>query len=161
MLLGSLSYEELVEKLVSKEIDALNYNKKSKNLNESERASKRSTRVDSDRKRKDRVKKSDKRDRSRSDFKRNDKADKKSKKSNMKGARFFINVGKLDGVSKSDLVDFISETAKIRKSDVSDVDLQKKCSFFEVDGRHSKNLAIKFKGIYIDGRELRVNRDSK
>ena len=28
MLLGSLSYEELVEKLVSKEIDALNYNKK-------------------------------------------------------------------------------------------------------------------------------------
>ena len=161
MLLGSLSYEELVEKLVSKEIDALNYNKKGKNLNESERASKRSTRGDSDRKRKDRVKKSDKKDRSRSDFKRNDKADKKSKKSNMKGARFFINVGKLDGVSKSDLVDFISETAKIRKSDVSDVDLQKKCSFFEVDGRHSKNLANKFKGIYIDGRELRVNRDSK
>ena len=79
----------------------------------------------------------------------------------MKGARFFINVGKLDGVSKSDLVDFISETAKIRKSDVSDVDLQKKCSFFEVDGRHSKNLSNKFKGIYIDGRELRVNRDSK
>ena len=161
MLLGSLSYEELVEKLVSKEIDALNYNKKGKNLNESERASKRSTRGDSNRKRKDRVKKSDKRDHSRSDFKRNDKADKKSKKSNMKGARFFINVGKLDGVSKSDLVDFISETAKIRKSDVSDVDLQKKCSFFEVDGRHSKNLANKFKGIYIDGRELRVNRDSK
>ena len=161
MLLGSLSYEELVEKLVSKEIDALNYNKKGKNLNESERASKRSTRGDSDRKRKDRVKKSDKRDRSRSDFKRNDKADKKSKKSNMKGARFFINVGKIDGVSKSDLVDFISETAKIRKSDVSDVDLQKKCSFFEVDGRHSKNLTNKFKGIYIDGRELRVNRDSK
>ena len=161
MLLGSLSYEELVEKLVSKEIDALNYNKKGKNLNESERASKRSTRGDSDRKRKGRVKKSDKRDRSMSDFKRNDKADKKSKKSNMKGARFFINVGKLDGVSKSDLVDFITETAKIRKSDVSDVDLQKKCSFFEVDGRHSKNLANKFKGIYIDGRELRVNRDSK
>ena len=82
MLLGSLSYEELVEKLVSKEIDALNYNKKGKNLNESERDSKRSTRGDFDRKRKDRVKKSDKKDRSRSDFKRNDKADKKSKKSN-------------------------------------------------------------------------------
>ncbi|HAP31088.1 MAG TPA: hypothetical protein DCR01_03865, partial [Flavobacteriales bacterium] len=161
MLLGSLSYEELVEKLVSKEIDALNYNKKGKDLNESERASKRSSRGDSDRRSKGRDRKSDKRDRSKSDFKRNDKADKKSKKSNKKGARFFINVGKLDGVSKSDLVDFISETAKIRKSDVGDVDLQKKCSFFEVDGRHSKNLANSFKGIYIDGRELRVNRDSK
>ncbi len=160
MLLGSLSYEELVEKLVSKEIDALNYNKKGKDLNESERASKRS-RGDSDRRSRGRDKKSDKRDRSKSDFKRNEKSDKKSKRSNKKGARFFINVGKLDGVSKSDLVDFISETAKIRKSDVGDVDLQKKCSFFEVDGRHSKNIANSFKGIYIDGRELRVNRDSK
>ena len=101
MLLGSLSYEELVEKLVSKEIDALNYNKKSKNLNESERDSKRSSRGDSESRRRGRDKKSDKRDRSKSDFKRSDKADKKSKKSNMKGARFFINVGKLDGVSKS------------------------------------------------------------
>ena len=161
MLLGALSYEELVEKLVSKEIDALNYNKKDKDLNESERASKRSSRGDSDRKSKGRDRKSDKRDRSKSDFKRNDKADKKSKKSNKKSTRFFINVGKLDGVSKSDLVDFISETAKIRKSYVGDVDLQKKCSFFEVDSRHSKNLANSFKGSYIDGRELRVNRDSR
>ena len=161
ILLGALSYEELIEKLVSKEIDTLNYNKKGKDLNESEKASKRSSGGDSDRRSKGRDRKSDKRDRSKSDFKRNDKADKKSKKSNKKGVRFFINVGKLDGVSKSDLVDFISETAKIRKSDVGDVDLQKKCSFFEVYGRHSKNLANSFKGIYIDGRELRVNRDSK
>ena len=161
MLLSSLSYEELVEKLVSREIDALKYNKKGKDLNESERGSKRSSRGYSDRRSRGSDKKSDKRDRSKSDFKRNEKADKKSKKSNKKAARFFINVGKLDGVSKSDLVDFISETAKIRKSDICDIDLQKKCSFFEVDGRHSKNLANYFKGIYIDGRELRVNRDSK
>ena len=161
MLLSSLSYEELVEKLVSREIDALKYNKKGKDLNESERGTKRSSRRYSDRRSRGSDKKSDKRDRSKSDFKRNEKADKKSKKSNKKGTRFFINVGKLDGVSKSDLVDFISETAKIRKSDVGDVDLQKKCSFFEVYGRHSKNLANSFKGIYIDGRELRVNRDSK
>ena len=160
MLLGSLSYEELIEKLVSKEIDALNY-KKGKDLNESERVSKRSSRGDSDRRSKGRDRKSDKRDRSKSDFKRKVKADKKNKKSNKKGTRFFINVGKLDGVSKSELVDFISETAKIRKTDVGDIDLQKKCSFFEVDNRHSKYLANSFKGIYIDGRELRVNRDSK
>ena len=84
MLLGSLSYEELVEKLISKEIDALNYNKKDKDLNESEKASKRSSKRDYDRRSKGRDKKSDKRDRSKSDFKRNHKADKKSKKSNKK-----------------------------------------------------------------------------
>ena len=59
------------------------------------------------------------------------------------------------------MIDFISETAKIKKSEIGDIDLQKTCSFFEVDGQHSKTLANSFKGIYIDGRELRVNRDSK
>ena len=58
MLLGSLSYEELVEKLVSKEIDSLNYNKKDKNLNESERASKRSSKKDYDKRSKPYLKES-------------------------------------------------------------------------------------------------------
>ena len=35
MLLGSLSYEELVEKLVSIELNALNYSKSNKDLNAS------------------------------------------------------------------------------------------------------------------------------
>jgi ATP-dependent RNA helicase DeaD len=165
MLLGSMSFEELIEKLVSKEIDSLNYNKKGKDINESSRASKRSSR-DSDRRGKSRDRntdrKSEKRDRSKSDFKRKDKSENKDRKSSTKkGNRFFINVGKSDGVSKSDMVDFIAETVKIRKSDVGDIDLQKNCSFFEVDKRHSKNVANSFKGIYIDGRELRVNRDSR
>lgn len=155
MLLGSMSFEELVEKLVSQEIDGLNYNNSRKNLNESERSSKRSSK---DSKRSDKGRE-DRRDRSKSDFKRKD--DIKGKKSSKKGTRFFINVGKMDGVSKSDMIDFIADTAKIRKSDLGNVDLQKNCSFFEVDSRHSKNISNSFRGIYIDGRELRVNRDSK
>ena len=126
-----------------------------KNLNESDKASKRSSK-DSKRSEKGR---GDRRDRSKSDFVRKNAS--KEKKSSKKGTRFFINVGKMDGVSKSDMVDFITETAKIRKSDIGDIDLQKNCSFFEVDSRHSKNITNSFKGIYIDGRELRVNRDSK
>ena len=155
MLLGSMSFEELVEKLVSQEIQSLNYTNNRKNLNESDKASKRSSK-DSKRSEKGR---GDRRDRSKSDFERKNAS--KEKKSSKKGTRFFINVGKMDGVSKSDMVDFITETAKIRKSDIGDIDLQKNCSFFEVDSRHSKNITNSFKGIYIDGRELRVNRDSK
>ncbi len=155
MLLGSMSFEELVEKLVSQEIEALNYSKNRKNLNESEKASKRSNRNS---KRSEKVK-GDRRDRSKSDFKRKD--DKKGKKVSKKGTRFFINVGKMDGVSKSDMIDFITDTTKIRKTDLGKVDLQKNCSYFEVDSRHSKNITNSFRGIYIDGRELRVNRDSK
>ena len=157
MQLGSMTFEQLVEKLVNKEVEALNYHKNNKDINESQQASKRSTGKINERKKDS--SKNITRDRSKSDFKRKD--DKAKNRAQKKGARFFINVGKLDGVSKSDMIDFISETAKIKKSEIGDIDLQKTCSFFEVDGQHSKTLANSFKGIYIDGRELRVNRDSK
>jgi ATP-dependent RNA helicase DeaD len=149
MILGSLSYEELVEKLVSMQLNALNYGaSKNKDLNEDARASKRSNKGD-------RREKRDKNDR-----KSDDRRGKGRNNDDFKGDRFFINVGKMDGVSKRDLMDFILETANIRKSDLGTIDVQKKCSFFEVSKKQSKKIANSFKGIYIDGRELRVNRDS-
>jgi ATP-dependent RNA helicase DeaD len=157
MMLGSLSFEELVEKLVAIEINALNYGKKNKDLNEDRRASKRSSKD----KGRDRGRRGEDRKNSRSEKRSDDRKTKRDSKKNIDGVRFFINVGKMDGVNKSDLSEFIAETAKIRKSDVGNIDLQKNCSFFEVDKRKSKAIADKFKGIYVDGRELRVNRDSK
>ena len=144
MLLGSLSYEELVEKLVSIELNALNYSKNNKDLNasgKSERKSSAKKRERGDRDRKDKRKKAD-------------------KKTDFKGDRFFINVGKMDDVTKRDLVEFIADTARIKKTDVGTIEIQKNCSFFEVNKKYSKKIANCFKGIYVDGRELRVNRDS-
>lgn len=144
MLLGTLSYEELVEKLVSIELNALNFNKSSKDLNTSIKSEKKSS-----------LKKRERGVRGRKDNRR--KADKKI---DLKSDKFFINVGKMDDASKRDLVEFISETARIKKSDIVSVEIQKNCSFFEVNKKYSKKIANSFKGIYIDGRELRVNRDS-
>ncbi len=144
MLLGSLSYEELVEKLVSIELNALNYSKSSKDLN----ASGKSERKSSGKKRE------------RGDRDRKDKRKKADKKTDFKVDRFFINVGKMDDVTKRDLVEFIADTARIKKSDVDTVEIQKNYSFFEVNKKYSKKIANSFKGIYVDGRELRVNRDS-
>ena len=144
MLLGSLSYEELVEKLVSIELNALNFNKSSKDLNSTIKSEKKSPlkkRERGVRARKDNIKKAD-------------------KKTDLKSDKFFINVGKMDDATKRDLVEFISETARIKKSDIISVEIQKNCSFFEVKKKYSKKIANSFKGIYIDGRELRVNRDS-
>ena len=144
MLLGSLSYEELVEKLVSIELNALNYSNSSKELN----VSRKSERKSSGKKRE------------RGDRDRKEKRKKADKKTDFKGDRFFINVGKMDDVTKRDLVEFIADTARIKKSDVGTVEIQKNCSFFEVNKKYSKKIANSFKGIYVDGRELRVNRDS-
>ena len=57
-----------------------------------------------------------------------------------------MNVGKMDGVSKTDLIDFISDTASIRKSDIGTIDLQKKCTYIQINDRHSKALVRSSKG---------------
>lgn len=149
MMLGSLSYEELVERLVAIEINNLNYSKSNTDLNEDGRASKRSK------------SRSDRRSNNRTEKRKDQFKSKKEKSSKLSGVRFFINVGKMDGVNKRELCEFIADTAKIKKSDVGNIELQKNCSFFEVDKKKSKSIANKFKGIYVEGRELRVNRDSK
>ena len=146
MLLGSLSYEELVEKLVSIELNLLNYSKTSKDLNASGKSERKSS--------------GKKREREIGDRERKDKRKKADKKTDYKGDRFFINVGKIDDVTKRDLVEFIADTARIKKGDVGTIEIQKNCSFFEVNKKYSKKIANCFKGIYVDGRELRVNRDS-
>ena len=144
--MGSLSYEELVEKLVSIELNALNYSKSSKDLNASGKPERKSS--------------GKKREREIGDRERKDKRKKADKKTDYKGDRFFINVGKIDDVTKRDLVEFIADTARIKKGDVGTIEIQKNCSFFEVNKKYSKKIANSFKGIYVDGRELRVNRDS-
>lgn len=146
MLLGALSFEELVEKLAAIQLQSLDYSKSNKDLNADGKSERRSRGDRKDRKNR----KGDKRDSSKKD----------RKKSDFKGDRFFINVGKMDDVTKRDLVEFISDTARIKKSDVGTVEIQKNCSFFEVNKKYSKKIANSFKGIYVDGRELRVNRDS-
>jgi ATP-dependent RNA helicase DeaD len=175
MMLGTLSYEELVEKLVAIEIASLNYNSKGKDLNEDRKAS-RSSRDGSKGRDRDRGGRS--RDRDRSSRASSDRpkrakrseggekstrfeSTKRSSRDSKHGQRYFINVGKIDGLSKGELAEFIAETAKIKKSDVGNIELQNNCSFFEVDKKKASSISDKFKGIYVEGRELRVNRDSK
>lgn len=158
MLLGALSYEELVEKLVSIQLQSLNYSKSNKDLNadgKSERRSARGDRGDRGGDRRDRRERSDRKDRT-------DRSERtEQKRADFKGDRFFINVGKMDDLTKRDLVDFVSDMARIKKSDIGTVSIESNCAFFEVDKKYSKKIANSFKGIYVDGREIRVNRDSK
>ena len=118
-MLGSLSYEELVEKLVSIELNALNYSKSNKDLNASGKSEIKSS-----------TKKREKGDRDRKEKR------KKDNKIDFKGDRFFINVGKMDDVTKRDLVEFITDTARIKKKDVGKIEIQKNCSFFEVNKKY-------------------------
>jgi ATP-dependent RNA helicase DeaD len=203
MMLGTLSFEELVEKLVAIEISSLNYDSRNKDLNEDRQASRSSGSRDRDGRRgrgrdggrdggrgRGRDSRDGGRDRDRGSRSSSDRSSSRSSsdrpqrarrseggdssprfdggtrtksagRDSKDGHRFFINVGKMDGLSKGELADFIAETAKIRKSDVGNIDLQNNCSFFEVDKKNSTSISDKFKGMFVEGRELRVNRDSK
>jgi len=73
--------------------------------------------------------------------------------------RYFINIGSIDGMTNADLVHYISDTSGIDRKFIGDISLQKTCSYFDVEGDNDKDIEAKFKGLEIDGRELRVNRD--
>jgi ATP-dependent RNA helicase DeaD len=73
--------------------------------------------------------------------------------------RFFINIGTMDQVNKGELLKFICDQTRLKKDDIGEIQLNKSHSFFEVNTRSSDKVASSFKGLVIDGRELRVNKD--
>jgi len=73
--------------------------------------------------------------------------------------RYFINVGTMDGATVYELVQFIAETSGIAPQDISRVSLQKNCAYFDVPESLDKGLSNKFRGVTVEGRPIRVNRD--
>ncbi|MEM1000803.1 MAG: DEAD/DEAH box helicase [Bacteroidota bacterium] len=73
--------------------------------------------------------------------------------------RFFINLGMIDGVTKADLIHFLSDVSGVKRKFIQQVALKKNCAFFNVAAAKSAGFGEKFDGIEIDGRMLRVNRD--
>jgi ATP-dependent RNA helicase DeaD len=80
-----------------------------------------------------------------------------NKGSNEKMARLFINIGRMDKMSKRDLIDYIVSEARIRKNDIGDMSLDSKGSFFEMDIRYSKKVIKSLNGKSYKGRKIRVN----
>ena len=169
VLFESLSKEELIEKILTKEFSKLNlnstkdYNDNQTNSNQRDKG-KRRDRNDRRERRDDR--KTGRRNadepkpRNREERRRDVRQDKKQK--NKSGnPRFFINVGKRDKINEQDLVDFICSKSKLKKGDFSQIDLQRSFSYFEVKPDAAKNIGNSLNGMeFEDGRELRVNRDN-
>lgn len=75
--------------------------------------------------------------------------------------RYFINVGTMDGVTKADLIHFISDISGIDRQHFSDLSLQKSCAFFNVSPDFDKGLAESFEEVTVEGRSIRVNLDDE
>ncbi|GAB4243092.1 MAG: DEAD/DEAH box helicase [Ekhidna sp.] len=74
--------------------------------------------------------------------------------------RYFINLGSIDGMSKSDIVAFVAEIGNINKKFVGEVVLKQNHSYFELDKRYDKGVATRFKNVTYNKRDIRMNRDN-
>ncbi len=74
--------------------------------------------------------------------------------------RYFINLGSIDGMNKSDVVSFVSDVGQINKKFVGSVELKQNHSYFELDRRYDKGVATRFKEVTYNGRDIRMNRDN-
>lgn len=78
------------------------------------------------------------------------------------GSRFFINVGKMDGVDVSRLLELIDDYAGVGKKDIGRIDLKGAYSFFEVENSRVDDVMKGLNGITYKGRQIRVElTDSK
>lgn len=75
--------------------------------------------------------------------------------------RYFVNLGKIDGMSKGDLLHFLSDISDVDRKYFGDITMNKNCSYFDVDKGYDKGLNLKFEGIQVEDRSIRVNRDDE
>jgi ATP-dependent RNA helicase DeaD len=74
--------------------------------------------------------------------------------------RFYINVGRMDQISKPELIDFLAKELKASKGDFGEIDLHDNHSYFELSTLYSKRVTSAFNGFMVNNRKLRINRDS-
>ncbi len=75
--------------------------------------------------------------------------------------RYFVNIGRIDGVTPGDLIHFLSDVSNVERRYFSQVTLQKNYAFFYLDQTQDKGFANYFKGLEIEGHMIRVNRDDQ
>ncbi|MAT89323.1 MAG: ATP-dependent RNA helicase [Flavobacteriaceae bacterium] len=77
--------------------------------------------------------------------------------------RFFINVGRKDGLEWMDLKDLIREVVQLEKDEVFHVDTMDAFSFFNVDAPHADKVLEAFSGVQFNNRkvELEVSNEKR
>ncbi|KAA3653081.1 MAG: ATP-dependent helicase [Bacteroidetes bacterium] len=72
--------------------------------------------------------------------------------------RYFINIGTDDGLSKVDLLDFLSEVSGVNRKHIGDIAVQQRRAFFNIETGQTKGFEAKFEGLEMeDGRAIKVN----
>ncbi len=82
------------------------------------------------------------------------------KAGNGETVRMFINLGKMDGLNKSNLEKFVIENAQITKNDIEDIELFEKFSFFNVSAIETSKVLEGIKNTEYNNRKVAVELSS-
>jgi ATP-dependent RNA helicase DeaD len=63
------------------------------------------------------------------------------------GSRFFINIGKMDGLDPGNMLGFIEDVSGVSRKHIGKMELKGAYSFFEVDKDQAETLLNEFKGV--------------
>ena len=72
------------------------------------------------------------------------------------GTRFFINLGKMDGLDNGSMLGLIEDSTGISKKSVGKLELKGAYSFFEVEKDQVDTVLNEFKGVEYKGRQVRL-----
>jgi len=72
------------------------------------------------------------------------------------GSRFFINLGKMDGLEKGDLLALIDDVSGVDGKNIGRIDVKGAYSFFEAEKEKTDDIIKGFKAIEYKGRQVRV-----
>ncbi|MEN8192040.1 MAG: DEAD/DEAH box helicase [Bacteroidota bacterium] len=75
---------------------------------------------------------------------------------NVNLTRFFVNLGKMDGLKPVDFIGMINDFTGIRNIEIGEIDIRKTYSFFEVDKSYTKEILAAFKNKKFKKREINV-----
>ncbi|HEX9651179.1 MAG TPA: DEAD/DEAH box helicase [Cyclobacteriaceae bacterium] len=73
--------------------------------------------------------------------------------------RYFVNIGIIDGMTKGDLIHFLSDVSKVDRKHFGEISMHKNYSFFQISSAVDKKISDSFMGVEIEGRQIRVNLD--
>ena len=135
-----LSKEQIIKRFVSLEFNRfLDYYKNAPDLNKKaeERQDKRDKRNSSD---------------------RGDRGDRRRRRGGDENfTRFFINIGKKDGVIPKNIIGMINDNTNDRDINIGTIDLLDSFSFFEVEEKHTSKILKSLKNVNFKGRTVRVD----
>lgn len=143
-----LTKEEVIKKFISVEFNRfIEYYERAGDLNASSDRRERGERSDRSR--------GDRDDRGSSRFDRGERRDRPERNDEGK-TRFFVSIGKRDGLNPGGLLRVICDEAGLTSSNIGKIDVLPSFSFFEADNEHATNIINKVNGANYEGNTISI-----